>query len=250
MNLYKADLSKFIGRKVKLKLTDNATDGWGLLTADSFVTYYEYAAGVPQKAKLAVNRLELLEDNNKYQVFNGDFETGNLTGWTLVDGEIPGVVSSNDKYFSGASYNKDGNFLFTAIEGYSGEPNPAPQLESKIGTIRSREFTLRAGGWISFKLGGAINAGTGIRVVTAEGTVLGEFNHKNVLPAGEGVLVQYVYQFADLAEDTECYIEIFDNEPNEGENVKPWRLVAVDSIYTDYQAKPELENAVTAVNNK
>ena len=250
MNWYRADLSDFIGRTVKLRLTDNATEDWGLLVADSFVTYYENVKSVPQNTELAVNRLELLVDDNKYKVFNGDFETGDLTGWTLVDGEIPGAVSSNDKYFSGASYGKEGNFLFTAIEGYSGEPNPAPALEHLMGTIRSRAFTLRADGWISFKLGGAINKNTGIRVVKSDGTVLAEFNHTAVSPSGEGVLAQYIYHFAEITEDTECYIEIFDNEPNEGDNVKPWRLVAVDAILTDYLAKPELENAVTAVNNK
>lgn len=251
MNSYKADLKKFLGKNIKLQLVDNAVEDWGILVADSFITYYENEKSIPADAKLAVDKLPLLADDNKYQVFNGGFETGDLTGWTRVEGEVPGAVSPNSKYFSGASYGKEGNFLFTAIEGYKGESGPAPALEHLMGTIRSREFTLRAGGWISFKLGGAINKTTGIRVVRAsDGAVLGEFNHTAVSPAGEGVLAQYIFEFSDVAEDTECYIEIFDNEPNEGPEVKPWRLVAVDAIITDYQSKPELENAVTAVNNK
>ena len=251
MNSYKADLKKFLGKNIKLQLVDNAVEDWGILVADSFITYYENEKSIPAAAKLAVDKLPLLADDNKYQVFNGGFETGDLTGWTRVEGEVPGAVSSNSKYFSGASYGKEGNFLFTAIEGYKGESGPAPALEHLMGTIRSREFTLRAGGWISFKLGGAINKTTGMRVVRAsDGAVLGEFNHTAVSPAGEGVLAQYIFEFSDVAEDTECYIEIFDNEPNEGPEVKPWRLVAVDAIITDYQSKPELENAVTAVNNK
>ncbi|MDE5729610.1 MAG: hypothetical protein K2I20_05510 [Clostridia bacterium] len=251
MSAYKADLTKFLGKKIKLQLVDNAHDDWGLLIADSFITYYENEKAIPSEAKLAIDKLPMLEDENKYQVFNGCFDTGDLTGWTCVNGEVPGAVSSNNKYFSGASYGKEGNFLFTAIEGYNGEPNPSPALEHRMGTIRSREFTLRAGGWISFKLGGAINPTTGIRVVRAsDGAVLGEFNHTAVSPAGEGVLAQYIYQFTEVTEETECYIEIFDNAPNEGPDVKPWRLVAVDAITTDYQSKPELENAVTATNNK
>lgn len=248
MNLYKADLRAFKGKTVKLKLTDNAVNGWGLIIVDSFITYYESESALPNDAKPAADLLTYLGKDNIYQVDNGDFETGNLFGWTCTEGDVPGTVSANDSYFSGALYGKQGNFLFTAIEGDGNKPNPAPPLEHLTGTIRSRAFTLRADGWISFKLGGAINKTTGIRVIKSDGTVLAEFNHTEVSPSGEGVLAQYIYHFAEITEDTECYIEIFDNEPNDSGN--PWRLVAVDAILTDYQAMPELENAVTAINNK
>ena len=38
---YVADLSSLAGRSVKIRLVDNAEGDWGLLFADSFVTYYE-----------------------------------------------------------------------------------------------------------------------------------------------------------------------------------------------------------------
>ena len=43
---YVADLSTLAGRSVKIRLVDNATADWGLLFADSFVTYYENESDV------------------------------------------------------------------------------------------------------------------------------------------------------------------------------------------------------------
>lgn len=50
MALYKADLSAFLGRSVKIRIVDNATSDWGLLFADDFVTYYETVSDVPESA--------------------------------------------------------------------------------------------------------------------------------------------------------------------------------------------------------
>ena len=55
--LYKADLSAFLGRRVSLRLVDEATSDWGLLFADAFVTYYETSDGVPADALTAENLL-------------------------------------------------------------------------------------------------------------------------------------------------------------------------------------------------
>ena len=53
MVLYRADLSAYLGRKVVIRLVDNATGDWGLLFADSFVTYYAAVIDVPEDAILA-----------------------------------------------------------------------------------------------------------------------------------------------------------------------------------------------------
>ena len=50
MALYKADLSAYLGRKVKIRIVDNATADWGLLFIDDFVTYYENVSDVPANA--------------------------------------------------------------------------------------------------------------------------------------------------------------------------------------------------------
>lgn len=52
---YKADLSEFLGRNVKIKIVDNAESDWGLLFCDDFVTYYEIETLIDENARLAVN---------------------------------------------------------------------------------------------------------------------------------------------------------------------------------------------------
>lgn len=235
---YKADLSAHIGKTVYLRLTDNAVRDYGLFFADSFVTYNKE---IPVEGADAVAVRSAPE--NIYQVLNGGFETGDLSGWELIEGEVSGKVSNLTGYWGdNHPYNKDGEWLFTGAEGQNFETDP--NLEYRKGTLRSNVFTLKAGGWISFKLGGTINVdATNIKVVKADGSVLAVFHNTN--PASpEGGLIQYVYQFEDLTEDTECYIEIFDNAES------GWGLITADSFITDYTAAPELDGAITAVNKK
>ena len=50
---YKVDLSAHLGKNIKIRLVDNATNDWGLLFADDFITYYENAANIPSNYTLA-----------------------------------------------------------------------------------------------------------------------------------------------------------------------------------------------------
>ena len=54
MRLFKADLSEFLGKNVKIRITDNATSDWGLMFLDDFVTYYESADSIPENATSVV----------------------------------------------------------------------------------------------------------------------------------------------------------------------------------------------------
>ena len=47
MVTYIADLSAFAGQQVKIRLVDNASNDWGLLFADDFVTFYESVDNLP-----------------------------------------------------------------------------------------------------------------------------------------------------------------------------------------------------------
>ncbi len=58
MAIYIADLSAYSGRKLKLRLVDNATSDWGLIFADDFVTFYENEADYPLQATVANNILQ------------------------------------------------------------------------------------------------------------------------------------------------------------------------------------------------
>lgn len=323
MVLYKADLSKISGKRVKLRLTDNATADWGLLFADDFVTYYENAGSVPASASAATdilpkpyfsdkevtlnfahagnNTVKLIPDgadayythtftlenavggvslsgnvvtvnpasvvagmSENYSVtvkaesvftltgevvsrtfklniqaicddrliVNGNFETGDLTGWiySVAQDSIDfGRVEGADFYWGNPenNFNKEGKYLFTGIETSAGTAQ-----EEGMGTLRSVTFTLKQNAWISFMLGGAHNANCGIRIRSAaDDGILAEFN--NVGRGHDGVMDKYKYQFGGMDGDMQCYVEIFDNAKN------GWGLVVADAICTYCPEEPE-----------
>ena len=233
---YKADLSEYMGRSLKIRIVDNAVNNWGLITADSFVTYYKEAAGVPDKANIAIDIKPepkpdtILGENDKYQVLNGDFETGDLTGWTLSS-DI-GYVSGQDVFWKNADkpYNKDGSYLFTGIEDVMGS------MEAAKGTLTSSTFTVGGCGFITFKLGGGYNPECYIEIVDAEtGEAIAKYHNDNT-DNNEGRMFLFK---ADLTSfmDKEVYIRVVDNAEN------AWGCLAVDSFITHYTSIEELPEA-------
>ena len=233
---YKADLSEYMGRSLKIRIVDNAVNNWGLITADSFVTYYKEAAGVPDKANIAIDIKPepkpdtILGENDKYQVLNGDFETGDLTGWTLSS-DI-GYVSGQDVFWKNADkpYNKDGSYLFTGIEDVMGS------MEAAKGTLTSSTFTVGGCGFITFKLGGGYNPECYIEIVDAEtGEAIAKYHNDNT-DNNEGRMFLFK---ADLTSfmDKEVFIRVVDNAEN------AWGCLAVDSFITHYTSIEELPEA-------
>ncbi len=146
MVFYRADLSDFLGKRVQLQLVDKAQNGWGLLTADSFITYYAKKNAVPSNAYEALNILPKTEVENEYQVKNGGFETGDFTGWTM-QGDIFGVSYEEGWWNEWYSYNKSGLYFLNGwICG-----------EDKTGTLTSSAFIVGGMGTITFRLGGGKN---------------------------------------------------------------------------------------------
>ena len=87
---------------------------------------------------------------------NGDFETGDLTGWTIVEGE--GVSVSNAKVF----WERDANFFDMngeTVQYYMQEGNYFLVTdEAKTVVIKSSDFVVEGDGIIAFKFGIAKNA--------------------------------------------------------------------------------------------
>lgn len=173
-----------------------------------------------------------IKDTYQYRLFNGGFETGNLTGWELT-GDI-GVVSQDSTYWNNPDhvYGKEGEYLFTwwswdaqANEGKGDEVN----REGNTGTLKSSAFTLRAGAIVSFLFGGGVdNEQIYLEFVNAEtDEVLAKFF--NTSPS-DGRLVKYWYEFAEVSEDTQCYIRVTDNAKG------GWGCFALDGVET-YLAK-------------
>ena len=244
---YKADLSAYMGRSLKIRVVDNGTSNWGLITVDSFVTYYKEASGVPAKANLAVDIKPepkpdtILGESNPYQVLNGDFETGDLTGWTLAKTEGSteiGYVSGQDVFWKNADkpYNKDGNYLFTGIEDVMGS------MEWATGTLTSSTFTIGGCGYITFKLGGGQNDNCYIEIVDATSNQAIAKYHNDNDRSKEG----YMFHFkADLSAylGSEVYIRVVDNAHDD------WGCLAVDSFITYYAQTEDLPET-TLIENK
>lgn len=97
-------------------------------------------------------------------VVNGDFETGDFTGWSTLDGSDisenkVGVVSDDATYWSTRDICQSGQFFMR------GESK-----ESEAGTIRSSSFVLGGDGYISFKIGAAAAENKGcVRVYMENG---------------------------------------------------------------------------------
>ena len=242
MVLYKADLSAYLGRSLKIRIVDNATSNWGLITCDSFVTCYNSSEGVPTDAKEAKDILptgKVLGENDPYQVLNGDFETGDLTGWTLGRaaysyGDI-GYVSMQEVYWKDLTkrYGMGGNYLFTGIEDVNGS------FEANTGSLESSAFTVGGCGFITFKLGGGRNPDCYIEIVDAEtGVALTRYHNDNM---NEGKLIQYK---ADLSAymGRSVKIRVVDYATED------WGCLAVDDFITYYETADKLPSAIL-INN-
>ena len=258
MVFYKADLSAFLGKQVKLQLVDNATGGWGLLTADSFITYYADENAVPKDAFEARNILPkpALGLNDEYQVLNGDFETGDLTGWTFAttsgDAPIAGLGHEEVWWYEWFSFDKDGEYF---INGWAG-------AENATGSLTSSAFTVGGSGFITFKLGGGknsalcrmeiIDATTGETLAAygnskfAEKTRTYYHTGKPIDLAKEGVyMANMVLYKADLTAfaGRSVKIRLVDNAVND------WGLLFADSFITYYENAASIsESALLAEN--
>ena len=229
---YKADLSAYLGRTVKIRVVDNATNDYGLFFVDSFDAWHDaepddtYLTAVPQAHAASI-----------YEVENGGFETGNLDHW-LLNGDI-GVVSGDSVYWRNEnnSYDKDGNYLFTWWT-WNDEANAEVNREGNTGTLTSSLFVLKANGILTFKFGGGCNnENVYFEVVNAEtGETMGKFT--NTSPA-DGRLIQYSYQF-DNASDVNCYIRVVDNAAT------GWGCFVLDAVVAN---APEMIGN-TAINKK
>lgn len=331
MNLYKADLTKLKGVRVKLRLVDNASSDWGLMFADDFVTYYENADFLPKDAYLAVdtlgapdvesletelnlayrnevalkllngengcyeylvyydentaevkfdsqnlklylapegkiengfekiftvkikvrtvdkfheNKVELHEveitvkayfDNK--QINNGDFETGDLTGWTVDGGRVhtDNAVSGLSTFWNeGISYNQGGNYHF---DGWN-----AQYEENETYALKSDIFTLSGSGFISFKMGGRsamleVYKKDGTRIAVYENTAYKNVNFPHI---DEGCMLATMQTYvADLSDyiGEELYIRILD-----GKEGGDFGIAMFDDIVTYYGFAPDVEN--------
>jgi len=224
---YKANLSEFMGKEVFFRISDNADSGYGLFFLDSFNTYYE---AEPEGFNDAT-KVNYEISGTIYDVFNGGFEMGDVQGW-WNNGE-PGHVTDADAFFSGVSYGKDGNFLYSGVEDF-GAGNGK---EGNRGTLTSSTFEIGGTGFITFMLGGGGNSLCYVQVIdSTTGEILARYHQQAMQDA---VLVQYIADLSAYIGRT-ARIVVVDQAEN------GWGCVSFDNVVTYYASSNALPAGILA----
>ncbi|WP_449538883.1 GH32 C-terminal domain-containing protein [Ferdinandcohnia sp. Marseille-Q9671] len=129
----KWDASEYIREALYLKIVDRHSGGFGHINVDDFQVF---------------NNEPILTDD----IENPDFETGDLTGWTVVEGD----AFSNENVTNAKDWGWGGPFNQTNQYHLWG----AKASDDKIGVLKSKHFILSGNGEISFLIGGGNNIET------------------------------------------------------------------------------------------
>ena len=183
---------------------------------------------------------------------NGDFETGDLTGWTPntdawgkdENGNPTGVISAATYWGEGMPYNQGGNYH---LDGWNtGIP------EGDTWSIHSTSFRLSGSGFISVRMGGNAAAVRVYRTDTEEESILvgyykqTRFNDAHFPHLAEGGswadMGTYVMDLSDQLGEA-LYIELCDEE------AAGWAQAFFDEVVTYYEEAPDWENLSDTVND-
>ena len=158
------DLSDYLDENIKIKVTDNDTSSlasdYSYINLDAFSIIEngsERAKVISQReSELAAYQDDFEEDPTSTSLRNGGFETGDLTGWKVVEGEAFDETSidvSAAKFWDTRDYHAKGNYFLNGL--LNGE--------AKVGKLRSEKFT-QNGDYVSFYMGAASQGTTEISI--------------------------------------------------------------------------------------
>ncbi len=149
------DLSAHVGKKIYIKVTDN-DDGsdFAYVNLDAFkvcTTDEEVEAAKADYARQIEEYGEkpFVEDETSNTIQNPGFETGDLSGWVLLEGNAltrANVTSTSQYYWTDRSVYGEGEYYLDGV-------NNGVVAENLTGAIRSSKFTLGGDGYISFMIG-------------------------------------------------------------------------------------------------
>lgn len=199
------------------------------------ITYTANYEGASAEATFTVIALA-----NHNTIANGDFEAGNLAGWTVladgwsvVDGQAAGVISAENYWGEALPYNQAGDYH---LDGWNNGLD-----EGAIWAVQSTNFTLAGSGYISVRMGGHAAA---VHVYLADGTEIGyykqnRFNDANFPSVGAGGswadMGTYVMDLTAFL-GQEMYIVLAD------EQAEGWAHAFFDEVVTYYEDVPDYEN--------
>ena len=217
--LYKADLSKYLGRKLFFEFVDMGGRDWDLLTFDEIISYY---ATEPENGILAKDIKPVFEDSYVPNVLaNGDFSQG-MKGFFQVDFNGTGA----------SVFSVNGGVVKSDAQGDAGK-----------GMLRSSLFRVDGSGIVSIKVGAAqgkrFDKDTFISV--KERTTNREiFRFANRNHSGNDMITYYVDLSGHIGK--QCYFEIVDNATAE------YDVIFISDIVTYYAATPDYDFKNAAVN--
>ena len=98
-----------------------------------------------------------------------DFETGDLQGWEVIEGQFDYIVSDRPEFHNrypgvSARYNKQGTYYLSTVEQQPGQPS----ADRMTGVVESPIFVL-ADGMASFLIGGGKYDNTYVALCTLDG---------------------------------------------------------------------------------
>ncbi len=212
------DLSAYKGKAIYIVATDNDDmndiswmnlDAFKICKDDAEV---EAARAEHDRQIEEYGEKPFVEDETSNTIENGSFETGDLSGWLLLDGTAitrAGVVPTTQRYWTDRAVYGDGEYYF------DGSNNGATQ-ESLTGAIRSTKFTLGGDGYITFMIG-AGNGGSYVALCDAE-TDEELIKQENVYFSDPALALTLLRFYMDASEyiGRVCYLKVVD--ANDGSN--------------------------------
>ena len=231
------------------KVTFNGTEiTEGFEAVDMTVPgYYTVTYGTSYEGKTVEASFTVVAMADNTTIANGDFEAGNLAGWTIladnwgmVEGQASGVISATTYWGENLPYNQEGNFHLDGWNNGIGEPEPW--------AIQSTNFVLSGSGFISVRMGAAAAA---VKVYTADGTQIGyykqnRFNDANfpTVGAAGGSWADMGTYVIDLSAyiGQELYIVLCDEVIEGG-----WSHAFFDAVVTYYETAPDYANMADTV---
>lgn len=245
---YDLDASAYLGRRLQIQLVDHSSSDWGLLSFDSLCTYHPSLLSIPEGSYIAQNCLPSLHgEEDSYEILNGNFESGDLTGWTK-EGNIGDIgveaVYWNEFY----SFEKEGAYFFSGWKGN----------ESESGSLLSSPFVVNEIARLTFRLGGMkdsskcymslLDASSGEEVARFGNEAFNDalryrysfpgFGKENILSKDNRFMANMVPYVADLSafEGRTLRVKLVDNASND------WGLCFADDFHSHYNSLTEIDS--------